>query len=133
VIVKIKLSMYALGVQSRCVRRVCELCCACVLVVCWSLLGSRGDPLDGRPSQARVRYAGMQCGSAEEPAVRSSCSCGVCSGYKIDPVLLLWAYGQRIEKTSVSGRAGRCLSAFDLCSSSCIVHLLPLALPLSIS
>jgi hypothetical protein len=105
--------------------------CACVM--CWSLLGSCGDPSGGRPSQAHMaRRAGVQCGSVGEPAVRSPCSCGVCSGYKIDPVLLVCEYGKRIEKTSVCGRAGRCLSAIVLCSSSCTVHLLPLTLSLSL-
>jgi hypothetical protein len=38
--------------------------------MCWSLLGSCGDPSGGRPSQARMaRRAGVQCGSAGEPVV----------------------------------------------------------------
>jgi hypothetical protein len=59
--------------------------------MCWSLSGSRGDPSGGRSSQARMaRCADVQCGSAGEPVVRSSCSCGVRSGYKINLVRLVW-------------------------------------------
>jgi hypothetical protein len=94
--------------------------------MCWSLLGSRGDPLGGRPSQARMaRRAGVQCGSAGEPVVRSLCSCGVRSGYKIDPVLLVWRHGKSNRKGQRSCAGGVWAPQLSLLPAT--VHLLPLA------
>jgi hypothetical protein len=94
--------------------------------MCWSLLGSRGDPSGGRPSQARMaRRAGVQCGLAGEPVVRSSCSCGVRSGYKIDPVLLVWRHGKSNRKAQRPCAGG--VWAPQLSLLLVTVHLLPLA------